>query len=112
MAEVNTKVMDMIAEELKKNPDLSNKELFEKSIAIDKSIGKLSPRQFNARYPLQVKRNMAPRKPSGRKRPRRRAAARNLRLHARDPRQAAVRVAKAQIRGTGCEACCSSSPAT
>jgi hypothetical protein len=75
MAEVNTKVMDMIAEELKKNPDLSNKELFEKSIAIDKSIGKLSPRQFNARYPLQVKRNMAPRKPAGRKRPRRRAAA-------------------------------------
>lgn len=62
MADVNPKVMDMIRAELEKNPDISNKELFEKATAIDKSVGELSPRQFNARYPLQVKRTMRPRK--------------------------------------------------
>lgn len=62
MAEANPKVMDMIAAELKKNPDISNQELFAKAKGLDKSIGKLSPRQFNARYPLQVKRAMAPKK--------------------------------------------------
>jgi hypothetical protein len=62
MAEANPKVMEMIEAELKKNADISNQELFAKAKAMDKSIGKLSPRQFNARYPLQVKRAMAPKK--------------------------------------------------
>jgi hypothetical protein len=67
MAEVNSKVMEMIGGELKKNPEVSNQELFEKAKGMDKGIGKLSPRQFNARYPLQVKRTMAPKKaPSAR----------------------------------------------
>jgi hypothetical protein len=56
--------MEMIAEELKKSPDISNKDLFEKAKSIDKGIAKLSPRQFNARYPLQVKRTLAPKKPA------------------------------------------------
>jgi hypothetical protein len=63
MAEVNAKVMEMIEAEIKKNPKVSNKELFEKATALDKSVGKLSARQFNARYPLQVKRAMKPKKP-------------------------------------------------
>lgn len=62
MADANSKVMEMIEAELKKNADISNAELFEKATKIDKDIGKLSPRQFNARYPLQVKRAMKPRK--------------------------------------------------
>lgn len=62
MAEANPKVMTMIEAELKKNPDITNPELFDKAKGIDKNVGKLSPRQFNARYPLQVKRTMAPKK--------------------------------------------------
>jgi hypothetical protein len=62
MAEANPKVMEMIEAELKKNPDVPNQELFAKAKGLDKSIGKLSPRQFNARYPLQVKRALAPKK--------------------------------------------------
>lgn len=62
MADVNPKVMDMIRTELEKKPDLSNQELFEKAKSVDKTVGKLTPRQFNARYPLQVKRTMSPKK--------------------------------------------------
>ncbi len=67
MANANPKVMEMIEAELKKNPDISNKELFDKAIQIDKGISKLSARQFNAMYPLQVKRALKPRKRGGRK---------------------------------------------
>lgn len=62
MADARTKIMDMIEGELKKNPDTSNAELFEKAKKIDKDVEKLSPRQFNATYPLQVKRALKPRK--------------------------------------------------
>jgi hypothetical protein len=62
MADVNQKVMDTVRTELEKNPELSNQELFEKAKSVDKSVGDLSPRQFNARYPLQVKRAMGPKK--------------------------------------------------
>lgn len=67
MADANPKIMEMIEAELKKNPDISNKELLEKATQIDKGIAKLSPRQFNAMYPLQVKRALKPRKRGGRK---------------------------------------------
>ena len=63
MAEANPKVMEMIEAEIKKNPDVSNPELFEKAKAIDKAVAQLSPRQFNAMYPLQVKRAMKPSRP-------------------------------------------------
>lgn len=69
MAEANPKVMELVETELKKNPDISNKELREKAKSVDKSVEKLSPRQFNATYPLQVKRAMKPtRKRPARKR--------------------------------------------
>lgn len=67
MAEANPKVMEMVESELKKDPDISNRELLDKARSIDKGVDKLSARQFNARYPLQVKRNMAPRKPRSRR---------------------------------------------
>lgn len=80
MAEANPKVMDMVQAELAKNPDISNKELFQKAKSVDKSVGKLTARQFNARYPLQVKRAMKPaKKKSRRAAPARKAPARRQR---------------------------------
>ena len=77
MAEVNPKVMEMIEAELGKNPEISNKELLEKARAIDKKVDQLTARQFNATYPLQVKRAMKPaRKRGGGKRTRAKSAAR------------------------------------
>lgn len=55
----NEQVYEMVEKELRKNPDIDNADLYEKAKEIDKGIAKLSPRQFNARYPLQVKRKMA-----------------------------------------------------
>lgn len=65
MAAVNEKVMKMVEEELRQNPGVSTKELFQKAVKIDKSVNGLSPRQFNALYPLQIKRRLAPRRPRG-----------------------------------------------
>lgn len=75
MAESNPKVMEMVEAEIKKNPDISNPELFEKAKAIDKNVTQLSARQFNAMYPLQVKRAMKPTRP--RKRSSRKSASRS-----------------------------------
>ena len=68
MADTNPDVMDLVESELRKNPDISNPELLEMAKKIDPSVEKLTSRQFNARYPLQVKRAMAPSKPRRRKR--------------------------------------------
>lgn len=73
MAESNAQVMEMIEAELRKDPNVSNADLFEKAAAIDPSIESLSARQFNARYPLQVKRALKPRKPKARRGKRSRA---------------------------------------
>lgn len=56
MPSTKDKVMEMVEKELKKNPDISNEELFEKAAKIDSSVKNLTLRQFHARYPLQVKR--------------------------------------------------------
>jgi hypothetical protein len=50
------KVMALVEQELAKNADATVDDLFEKARAVDKSVGKLTKRQFHARYPLQVKR--------------------------------------------------------
>lgn len=63
MAETIEKVMEFVEKEIKKNPDVDTQELYEKAKEVEKSLGKLSLRQFHARYPLQVKRRMAPKKP-------------------------------------------------
>lgn len=55
----NERVMEMVEEELRDNPDVSNDVLQEEASEIDPRIGDLSPRSFNARYPLQVKRKLS-----------------------------------------------------
>ena len=69
MADVNPKVMEMVRAELTSNPDISNQELRDKATSIDRDIDQLSARQFNARYPLQVKRQLNPPKRRKRKKP-------------------------------------------
>ena len=80
MGSVNETVMQFIERELAKNPDVKNATLFAGACEIDATIGDLNPRQFHAKYPLQVKRRMAPaavatRRPARRRAPRRKAAA-------------------------------------
>jgi hypothetical protein len=62
MPVVNERVMNMVREEIQKRPDITSPELFEKAKKLDRSIRSLSARQFNATYPLQVRRTMAPRR--------------------------------------------------
>lgn len=85
MAKTEEKVMELVEDELKKNPGASTDELFEKAKKVSSSIGKLSLRQFNARYPLQVKRRKS--QTSGRK-TRRRGASRKKAAAAGDGREA------------------------
>ena len=74
MADANGKVMDMVREEIARNPGVRTEELFEKAKKLDKGVTGLSVRQFHARYPLQVKRQLAAQRPR-RNRPRRKPVA-------------------------------------
>ncbi len=56
MAAAADKVMDFVEKQLKRDPKATSAKLFEGAKKIDKKIGKLSLRQFHAKYPLQVKR--------------------------------------------------------
>ncbi len=60
MADIDPKVMEAVEKELKKNPDASVDELLEVAKKVNKSVTKLTKRQFHARYPLQVKRRLNP----------------------------------------------------
>lgn len=51
--------MEMVERALRENPGIGNDVLRERATDIDASIAELSPRSFNARYPLQVKRKLA-----------------------------------------------------
>lgn len=62
MAKTDDKVMSMVEKEIKSDSDVTVEELYEKAKKVNSGIGKLSLRQFNARYPLQVKRRMAPKR--------------------------------------------------
>ena len=57
------KIMQLVQRELKKNPKATTKELYAKAKKANRSVSRLNIRQFHAKYPLQVKRKMAPRKP-------------------------------------------------
>lgn len=59
MAEIEEKVMRFVEEALKKSPKIPLDELFERAKKVSASVAKLNKRQFNARYPLQVKRRRA-----------------------------------------------------
>lgn len=56
MAEQNPQVMELVRQELERDPGASTQALYERAREVDPSIGELSTRQFHARYPLQVKR--------------------------------------------------------
>ena len=55
----NPDVMEMVERELREDPDVSNRDLKLKAEEIDEDVEDLSARQFNARYPLQVKRKLS-----------------------------------------------------
>ena len=62
MAHMDEKVMAAVAVALSGNPTASVDELFEMARKVNPAIGELSKRQFHARYPLQIKRKLNPRK--------------------------------------------------
>ncbi|TVP57429.1 MAG: hypothetical protein EA351_05870 [Gemmatimonadales bacterium] len=72
MAKNEEKVMEFVKSELKKNPSASTTELFEKAKKVDSGVNQLSLRQFNARFPLQIKRKESLAKGGGRRRTSRR----------------------------------------
>ncbi len=81
MAAATDKVMEFVERQLARNPKISNEKLFEGARKIDEAIANLSPRQFHAKYPLQVKRRKkgagkgATRKASARRAPAKRTPA-------------------------------------
>lgn len=60
MANSDEKVYAAVETALKKNPAASVDELFDMARGVNAAVGKLTKRQFHARYPLQVKRRMNP----------------------------------------------------
>jgi hypothetical protein len=68
MAKNEQKVMEFVEKELAADPKQSSTALFEKAKKVDSGVAKLSVRQFNARYPLQIKRKKSLASPSGRRR--------------------------------------------
>lgn len=100
MPATNPRVMDMVREEIAKNPDIQNEELFEKAKAIDPEIANLSMRQFNARYRLQVKRvqGRAPGAEAPRGRRRRAGTARSTRAPSSSRRPNTPLAAAAPVR--------------
>ena len=63
MTEIDEKVLHAVEAALNKNPKATVDELFEVAKGVNRAVESLSKRQFHARYPLQVKRKLAPRKP-------------------------------------------------
>jgi hypothetical protein len=70
MAKNAEKVMQFVEKELEKNPELPTAELFEKAKKVDTGVAGLSLRQFNARFPLQVKRRKSAAAPARRRKAR------------------------------------------
>jgi hypothetical protein len=63
VANTDDKVYTAVEGALQKNPSASVDELFDIARGVSPAVGKLTKRQFHARYPLQVKRRMSPKKP-------------------------------------------------
>src|SRR5262245_58618227 len=66
MPAINERVMSMVRDEIRRHPEVTSPELFEKAKKLDRGMRSLTARQFNATYPLQVRRTLAPRRPRGR----------------------------------------------
>ncbi len=90
MAKDPAEVLKLVRADLAENPDISTKALYEKARERDPSIGELTVRQFHARYPLQVKRQMAAarKKTSGQHDPRSKA----------QPRRKTPKIDRAAVR--------------
>lgn len=58
-------VMEMVREQLRRDSPPSTHALYGRAVYLDPSLRRLSLRQFHARYPLQVQREMARRSSSG-----------------------------------------------
>lgn len=69
MADVDAKVLAAVEAAVKEKPSATVDELMELAKGVNPSVGKLTKRQFHARYPLQVKRRMSAAK-GGRRRTR------------------------------------------
>ena len=91
VAQIDEKVMKMVEAELDKDPTASVDDLYEKAKKVSKNIGKLSLRQFNARYPLQVKRRRSLKKSAGKPRRRKSRTRKSTKQAASDGARAAVR---------------------
>ncbi len=72
MADSVEKVMRFVEQKLQENPDIETSELFELAKKEDPAVENLSLRQFNARFPLQIKRRQSMADPARKQRPRRR----------------------------------------
>ena len=57
------RVMEFVEHELKKNPKIGSLDLFKKAKKVSRTVSGMTIRQFHAKYPLQVKRRLAPKKP-------------------------------------------------
>jgi hypothetical protein len=62
MASPADKVMTFVERQLKRDPKISSGKLFERAKKMDSTVARMSLRQFHAKYPLQVKRRLAPKK--------------------------------------------------
>jgi hypothetical protein len=58
VAKTDEKALAAVEEELKRNPGATLDELWAKAKQVSPGVGRLDRRQFNARYPLQVKRRL------------------------------------------------------
>lgn len=58
MAQTDEKAYAAVEEALKRNPDATLDEVWDAAKAASPSVGKIGRREFNARYPLQVKRRL------------------------------------------------------
>lgn len=82
MASPADKVMTFVERQLKKDPKISSRQLFERARKMDSAVARLSLRQFHAKYPLQVKRRLAPKKRTKKRTPKPAAAPRARRAPA------------------------------
>ena len=56
------RVMEFVERELKKNPEIGSSDLFKRAKKVSRTVSGMTIRQFHAKYPLQVKRRLAPKK--------------------------------------------------
>ncbi|CAN5628908.1 hypothetical protein BH23GEM11_BH23GEM11_00100 [soil metagenome] len=90
MAKNEQKVMAFVEKELAANPGITTRDLFEKAKKADAGVNTLSLRQFNARFPLQIKRKQSLAKP-GRKRASEKGGSRRRSRQGQEEQRLAVR---------------------